>query len=182
MNKLYIHLAGVLLAATSLTSCNKSQYAFKPTVSPYHVNTTQKRVAVVTEEPKSASAALAETHVSSDLIIATSATQTQFAKPNIKGEKPSFKAVMQKPGGKVRQMAVAGVFKQLRKPLAQHNEVSKVRRGMSSAGRAGIIIGIGAVILLIGGLIGGTNFVATIGGIVFLVGVVLLIIALINGR
>jgi formate/nitrite transporter FocA (FNT family) len=75
------------------------------------------------------------------------------------------------------------VAKQLVKPLSKQRETTRARRrGISSAGRAGIFIGIGAVVILIGGLIGGANFVSTIGGIIFLTGLVMLVIALIRGK
>jgi formate/nitrite transporter FocA (FNT family) len=69
----------------------------------------------------------------------------------------------------------------VKKIQARHAETAQADQAQSKAGRAGLIIGIGLVILLIGGLIGGANFVATIGGIVFLVGLIMLIIALISG-
>lgn len=83
----------------------------------------------------------------------------------------------------VQRLVVKHVVKQLDKTKANSQNAANVEHtAASKVGSSALVILAGAVIILIGGLIGGANIVVTIGGIVFVVGLVLLILALVNGK
>ncbi|QJX45928.1 hypothetical protein HMJ29_02830 [Hymenobacter taeanensis] len=173
MKKIYTYLAGAVMAAASLASCSSNHFAFAPSASAYH--------SVAVHAPSS-------TTSTEELSAVNSAERAATApKPTVLTEPQSAKHLKQQlitatpaaaPLSAAKRIVVAKVAKQLHK----HAEVAKASQEQSRAGRAGLVIGIGAVLILIGGLIGGTNIVATIGGIAFIVGLILLIIALISGK
>ncbi|WP_185816878.1 hypothetical protein [Hymenobacter metallilatus] len=176
MSKLYAYLVGTVLATASLVSCNSSHYAFRPATSPYHEVTNR-----VTAQPAPAALPLAVSAgkpAAAPAAPAPSAPAAPAATASRKAMTPARHLVLPGKAGIFQRAAVAKVTKQLRR----QPDVAKAGQAQSKAGTAGIVIGIGLVILLIGGLIGGTNFVATIGGVTFLVGLIMLIIALISGK
>ncbi|MCA8831471.1 hypothetical protein [Hymenobacter pini] len=176
MFKFYAYLAGTVLAATSLASCSSSHYAFRPNTPAYHEVASQ--VQVQPAPAATPSATPAEQPAATPAAPVSAAAQKPAVTPGRKAVAPARRLVLPGKVGLLQRAALAKVTKQLhRQP-----EIAKAGQAQSKAGTAGIVIGIGLVILLIGGLIGGTNFVATIGGVTFLVGLIMLIIALISGK
>ncbi|WP_303310434.1 hypothetical protein [Hymenobacter sp. BT730] len=174
MNKFYAYAAGALLAVTSLASCSSSHYAFKAGASPYHDATVRPQV--VAEVPQPA--------VVAPVVIAAAPIKSSPTAPRAVHQT----AAVSKMASATQRLniaqrsVIAKVTARVDNTLRKHQDVSKRRNGMSRAGRAGIVIGVGLVIILIGGLIGGANIVSTIGGVTFLVGLILLIIALVSGN
>lgn len=171
MKKIYSYCSLALLAGLSLSSCSRSDYTFKPGTGSYHTAQSATVVSAPIANTEVVAAAIQPTAVAIAKVAATPLTPAPAQPAAVaKSAKPTKLAGVQK--------AVA--TKLAKKLQARHTEAAQADQVQSKAGRAGLIMGIGLVILLIGGLIGGTNFVATIGGVVFLVGLVMLIIALIS--
>lgn len=170
MRKIYICLSAALVATSSLSSCSRSNYAFQPAASAYHETFRRTEAA---EEPIVVSAAVGSNN--------QLPTRSLSAQQKIAVSRPT--QVLAKPYGFLaKKTAITALAKRIAAHQPnKHQEIARKKRGNSGAGTAGIVIGIGALILLIGGLIGGANIVATIGGIVFLVGLIMLIVALIKG-
>ncbi len=81
----------------------------------------------------------------------------------------------------VQQLVLKKVVKQLAKAQAARQNTTQVAQTASKAGKAGLVILAGLAVILLGGLIGGANVVVTIGGAIFVVGLILLLIALVRG-
>lgn len=175
MKHYYKHVLTALVAATSLGACNRAEYSFRPGTGSYHA---PKSSVVIQSTPAPEPVAPTE-----GVATATPSAPTP-TRPHAAPVAPAPKAAAAPAASKLALLpraAVAKTVSKLSQRLERKTEVARGRKGKSGVGTAAIVIGIGLVILLIGGLIGGTNFVATIGGVTFLVGLIMLIIALIKG-
>ena len=182
MKKTYAYLSAALVMVASLSSCSRSDYAFKPAVSPYHVTAVAPTTAAATAETPSATAGSTFSDTPTSVLRVPRAAQP-VAVAKAKAEKPDAIVRLAKPivkASKLQKMVAAKVIKQLRKK----QEVTHANQVQSRAGRAALIGLIGLALLFAGAGIGDTfgGIVATIGLIGFIVGVVILIIALINGE
>ena len=181
MKKIYSYITLALLTSATLSSCSRTDYAFKPNTSPYHGVQQSVRVAtaapveqadesvVASEVPQSAAAAIS---------VATSVAPARPAKLNakLKAVTPAKLAVTTVPKKVVEKLAHA-----VEKQLDKHQDAAAINQpAASKAGRAAIVGGIGLLLLILGGA-AGIGILALLGLIAFLVGAVMLIIALING-
>jgi hypothetical protein len=178
MKKIYSFALTLLVGAASLTSCSRANYAFTNKV-PAYLNSEQ--TATDTAQLPNAPEVVVKTEnlpVAGNPAIAPSVQSPAASVAARTLAIPPAKVVRQ---SLAQRLVVKQLTKQLNKVAAHSHNAARTEHTASAAGRAGLVILAGVIILLIGGLIGGLNFVATIGGIVFLVGLILLILALIRG-
>jgi len=170
MNKPYQLLLALGIAAASLSSCSRANYAVNnPATAPVSVSLEQPTALVTTklaEPAKTAEAVMVATPV------APVAKHVEaVATPVAKHAKPSL----------VERVLVKKVTKQLAKVQASHqNKASIEQTAASKTGRAAIIAAAGLVLLLIGAA-ANVGLIATIGAIAFLVGLILVVVHLVSG-
>jgi hypothetical protein len=181
MRKIYSYITLALLTSASLSSCSRTDYAFKPNTSPYHgiqqsVSVAPARTAEnAATEVTSSSTAIAETAVtpvSPAAIVAPVRKAKLHAKPTAVAPKLTLTTVPKK--------VVDKLVRTVDKQLDKHQDAAAVNQPASKAGRAAIVGGVGLLLLLLGGA-AEIGIIALIGLIAFLVGAIMLVIALING-
>ena len=191
MNKVYSLLAVLCIAATSLTSCSRSDYAFNNKVPAYLGSKRVQPVAKPTPVPATTET-VADALPTTKVVAATPAPAATSAKalvdtPSLAQATPVAVAAIAsvakvvKPS-LVQRVLLRKVVKRLDEGHTIHQNAVNVKHAASKVGSSALVLLAGAVIILIGGLIGGANIVVTIGVIVFIVGLVLLILALVNGK
>ena len=168
MNKPYQFLLALGIAAASLSSCSRANYAVNTTATPASVSVEQPTALVTTHlvesaKPAEVAQAAAPAAVVKSIEVA--------AAPAAKQVKPSL----------VERVLVKKVAKQLAKAQASHqSKASTEQMAASKTGRAAIIAVAGLVLLLIGAA-ANVGIIATIGAIAFLVGLILVVIHLVSG-
>jgi hypothetical protein len=176
MRKTYQLLLALVVSAISFTSCSHGDYAANQH-SPAPLSSQQLAPATFTTADLeltarvTAQAAAPTPEIASVALAAPSASKANALVVAVP------KAVH---SGLVQRLALKKVTKQLAKIQAGHQNIAQVEQTASKAGSAGLVILAGLVVILIGGLIGGANIVVTIGGVIFVVGLVLLVLALIR--
>ena len=183
MRNAYSFLFALVVGAASLTSCSKSTYSFNNSVPAYLESQPVQMTAKATPAPLASVAVEANVpapaaHATpATLVSATEAIPARYAPPaSADAVAPLASAAKSVKPSLVQRM----VLKKLVKILPKQATAGTAHTAASKVGRAGLVILAGAVIILIGGLIGGANIVVTIGGIVFVLGLILLVIALVS--
>lgn len=177
MKKTYQKLLALGIAATSFAACSRGNYAVNQHTLP--PTSSQQLTAPATPD------ALETTARVTAIIPATTAPETTLGALAVpKASTAKAHTVAGRPAARpklVQQLLIKKVTRQLAKAQATHQNTTQVAQTASKAGRAGLVILVGLAVILIGGLIGGANIVVTIGGAIFVVGLILLLIALIKG-
>lgn len=180
MRKIYSYITLVLLTSASLSSCSRADYVFKPNASPYHG--VQQSVAIApTYTTKRAAAQVVSNEISEPA--ATPVSVASIAAP-VRHAKLNAKSTVIAPNkltlNTVPKKAVDKLVYVVGKQLNKNQDAAAVNQPASKAGRAAIIGGIGLLLLLLGGA-AEIGIIALLGLIAFLVGAVMLIVALVNG-
>ena len=180
MKKYYQFILACCVSAASLTSCSRAEYSFN-TNKPAYLGSERVRASAVESIPEQGpSTTLAisgltsqeshNTELSARLAVSTvasvSATKAEVSSTTIKAP--------------VQLALVKKVASQIIKAKTKQN-AAEVARPASRAGRSALVILAGAVLIVLGGL-AGVDIIVSIGGIVFVVGLILLVIALIKGK
>jgi hypothetical protein len=169
MNKPYQILLALGIAAASLSSCSRANYAVNTTATPASVAVEQPTALVTTRLVESAKPAEVA-QVAAPAAVAAKSIEVAAA-PAAKQVKPSL----------VERVLVKKVAKQLAKAQASHqSKASTEQTAASKTGRAAIIAVAGLVLILIGAA-ANVGIIATIGAIAFLVGLILVVIHLVSG-
>jgi hypothetical protein len=171
MKKLYSLLSFTLLSALSLTSCSRSEYAFRSGTGAYH--TTEKTTAQVA--PSTAAPVIETPHVEDS----TPVTPVAAGKAVVHTARVKSEATVTNTKPAKLNAVQKAVVTKLAKHVAKKSEVASAHQTQSKAGKAAVVTLIGLVLLLLG--VAGVPIVGLIGLIAFIVGIILLIIALVNG-
>jgi len=177
MKKTYSKLLALGIAATSFAACSHGNYAVNqhtlPPVSSQQITAPTMLADLETTARVTAMVPAATTPETT--LGASAVPGARTAKAHTVAVRPAARPKL------VQQLLFKKVTKQLAKAQAAHQNTTQVAQTASKAGRAGLVILVGLAVILIGGLIGGANVVVTIGGAIFVVGLILLLIALIKG-
>lgn len=174
MTKFYSYLVAGCMAVASLASCSRSHYAFKPAASAYHGT-----VAAARPEAPAPQAAPAAPEQATAAVVAQPAKQAEkvAAKAPAKVQVAAAPSAPAKKAAALQKKVATKVVKQFRK----HQETASATEAQSKAGRAAIVAGVGILLWLLG-YAAGIGLIALIGFLAFIVGIILLIVALINGN
>lgn len=206
MNKAYSFLAVLCVAATSLTSCSRSNYSFNNQVPAYLGSERVQPVAKATPVPATIEAVTdipAATTVAATPAPATTPAKVVVATPISAQATPAVvaaaPAIASTPVAKaakpslIQRLALKSVVRELNK-MHQKQATAGTEKTASKKGNAALIA-LGGILLAVLGLIivggsglGGSGAGVAIGAILFyvgfiafIVGVVLLVIHLVNG-
>lgn len=181
MKKIYSYITLALLTSATLSSCSRTDYAFKPNTSPYHGVQQSVRVAPaapVEQADESMAASEVAKPVAPSVSVATTVAPARPAKLNAK---PKAVAPTKLAVSAVSKKAAEKLAHVVDKQLSKHQDAAAVNSPTASkAGRAAIVGGIGLLLLLLGGA-AGVGLIALLGLIALIVGAVMLIVALVNG-
>jgi len=155
----------LVVAAASLSSCSRANYAFNNQAASYA--STEQPVAAATA-PLVAPAA--PTAYASAVGLASRAASPPVATQATRATRPTL----------VQRLAVKKLHKVLAKAMASPQNVAHTEKTASNAGRYGLFALIGAAILVIGG-VADVGFLLTFGTVIFLISLVLMIIHLFKG-
>ncbi|TVT41922.1 hypothetical protein FNT36_10915 [Hymenobacter setariae] len=185
MKKAYSHLAILVLAAASFSSCSRANYAsMTPPAAPVttsiaQVPTTDMSAEVVATKPQpAASPEVTPAPAVAVAPVATPAAPSRAAAPVAKAQ--SSVAVAETPAVKatkptlVQRLALNKITKQLNKIEKRQQNTASVTQTAASSGSLTILL-VGLVALLVGIIIG-SGFLTTVGSIVAVVGLVLLLL------
>jgi len=169
MNKPYQFLLALGIAAASLSSCSRANYAVNTTDTPASVAIEQPSAVVTTRLVESAKPAE----------LATVAMPVATATKSIKVA--AAPAAKQANASLVERVLVKKIAKQLTKTQASHQSKANTEQtAASKTGRAAIIAGAGLVLLLLGGA-ANVGIIAVIGLLAFIVGIILVVVHLVSG-
>ncbi len=179
MKNAYRLLLTLFAAATTLSSCSRADYAFKSNTPAYH-NSRHVASEAVSPTPAATLAEPATTAALPQIAAApkakaarvAAATRQQASAPKATAAaKPTFlqRAVLKK------------AAKQLAKIQVRKQNTAEATAPASKLGRAAIVAGAGLLLLLLGGA-AEVGIIALIGLIAFIVGLVLVIVALVSGE
>ena len=181
MNKFYSYTFALGLVITSLASCSRSSYTFQPSASAYHT----ARTPVVTGVAQPVTALSVPTVDAQKQMVGVASIETP--KLAVVGVASARRAAVHPTSmATVAKVAKPSLVKKvlltnLTKKIKKHSNTASVSEQQASkAGRAGIVIGVGLILLLLATATG-IGIIGLIGAIAFIVGLILLIIALING-
>lgn len=166
MKKAYSFLLASTCSLMLFTSCSRSSYSFNKQV-PAYLGTSKVLEPVLIID--------AEQLTSETVAIPSPSIAKKTTEP------ATTQTILRVRPSVVQRVALKSALKKLTAKSTSHQNITATQHTASKAGKAALVLAIGAVIILIGGLIGGANIVVTIGGIAFIVGLIMLIIALING-
>ena len=171
MRKIYRMLV-VLSAAASLASCSQGAY-----VATQQAATTinSEPIASVAAPQDAATITIPAAHVGAIQPKVVVAAPRQHATKPVSGLTATQRPTL------VQRLVLKKLVKQAASMQAARQNTAEVAKPASSTKGSLFITLAGLVIILIGGLIGGTNIVVTIGGVVLVVGLVLLLASLIRG-
>lgn len=186
MKNTYFSLVALAVAAASLSSCSRANYAFNPNV-PAYLGTTTHTVAkaVVVTAPATvvaAPVAAAPTAASAPAVVASTPVSVPVAaRPVVVQAAPAAAALVvattATPTAKpnlVQRLTLKRVLKSLTKAEARQQNTASTTH---TAAKASLYLGIAAIglVLLIIGLIAGSGFLDTIGAIAIVVGLIIFI-------
>lgn len=172
MIKAYRLLLTLCTAGAALTSCSRADYAFKP-ATPSYRGSVLVRAAV----PAPSAAA----------VVATPALATKSAEAataTLEAPTPSRAVVRSVPAPAKRTLTqrvlTSKVLKQVAKAQVRQQNTAEAAQPASKLGRSLAVAGVGLLLLVLGGA-AEIGLIAIIGLIAFIVGIVLAIVALVNG-
>ncbi len=190
MKNTYLSLVALAMAAASLSSCSRTNYAFNPH-APAYLGTTQARtvakapvvaapavapeVTVVAPAAASAPGAVAPVAATAPAAAHPVAVQAAPAPAAPVAAVPVLAAATT-PTAKpnlMQRLMLKKVLKRLTKTEARQNTAGTTQ----TAAKASLYLGVAAIglVLLIIGLIAGSGFLDTVGGILIVVGLIIFI-------
>lgn len=172
-------LLSVGVALASLSSCSRANYTFSPAPAYLGSERGHHSVAVAPDAAVSAPSTLPELAVAN--APASSLPSASATAPILTGH--SQQEAVSSPTARkalVQRVLVKSVGKRIAQIQAKQN-AAEVAHPTSKVGSSALVMLAGLVLILLGGL-AGVDAVVTIGGVVFVVGLILIILALIRGK
>jgi hypothetical protein len=172
-------LLSIGVALASLSSCSRANYTFSPAPAYLGSEHGHHSVAVAPATVVSAPSALPELAVANapapslHNAIAAAPVLAGHSQQEGVGSPTARKALVQR-------ILVKSVGKRIAQFQAKQN-AAEVAHPASKVGSSALVILAGLVLILLGGLVG-VDAIVTIGGVVFVVGLILIILALIRGK